>query len=411
MATQSLFDIIYSSTSTPVKVENLRLQNEEEKLKIKGEGIALENQQAFQKAMQQLWGPGGEATAAGASQTGDPGDDQRLKATASLLYRFGDAGKATQVMNTLSLINERKVIEQQKGMWTERQRTAAIAGITSSITDQDTYSAALPTLQQTMTPQQWEQFAPSGYYDDDKVKLATLAQSATTYAQKEKLAADAAKQVSLNAYRNRGLGLREEALKQGWARIGQGDQRLINWGQHEAFAEEMGWRRDARAQEGANTRAAAASNKGTKNPPKLEPTERALGPSTFAADPRTRDIPADMRDVLASQAMLRAKREYPDEPFPEALEQTMNEMESEGAFKPKGKSWTGRPQYDYTYTGPKGGPKPAPTKIAAGKGEAGNYPTVDSVKEAYKRGDFGDPKDPASYDKAAKILREKFGAK
>ena len=400
-ATQSLFDIIYSSTAEPVKVEAQRIANQEGQLKLQEEALGFKNQQAFQTEMQQLW-PGGESQAAQASSDPTADNSQRLERTAALLFKYGNPKEGTAVLSSLSLMKSRQFAAQnanQKVVAAQMKQLSTTAESVVTGNDQDAYSAAFPQIVELMTPAQRASMQLTGDLQQDLPKLQQLARSGTTYAQQTRLTQNAEKiketaqqHAITNADRAVTLGQNQQKIDLSQKRL-DALERYREWNKTEKA------KADERAQQGLamkGARQGGVNQYGVSA--KVGTEERNLATATFAADDRTKGLPPNMMDVLKNQAIIQAKYDQrPDEGFDDALARTMDTMEKKGAFKSSGTSLMGNKQYEYKGHTQVGG-KPV-SKVAT---DPANYSTPNAVADAIKAGKI-------TIEQGRKILTDKFG--
>lgn len=392
--TVSLFDIINSSN--PMYTDRTMLQNEELKVRVQTEQMQLQSQQAFQKAMMDIVGPGGEADAANMIANPDERNEQKLQLVANAMLKSGNADGYMKAQTALSMIGERKVMAQQRTFQAQKLQMQEVGGIASAVIsgDGESYSSALPDLMEKLTPTQKASLKLTGDYATDQPKLAQLARQSATYAQQERLD-QGQERIDETAKRDRlNNVIQQGRLALAQKRIEQGNTRLQNWqtwfDDHKIHED----KRDSRAQQGLDAKLSGAARPTTYKKP--DNIEMGYATSTIAEDPRTKDLPPDLQLNYSQAAALAAKRAYPDDDFPTAYGKVLDDMDKQGVFKENKEGFFGKQKYVAPKT-----PAKAPSTPAA-KADAGNYSTPDAVGAAVKSGKL-------SYDAGVKILREKFG--
>lgn len=136
MAIQSLFDVIYSSTSTPLKAQEERMKLQVESLQAQNYSFQLGQERQFATAMQNILGPGKTA----ADIAG--GDDQASKSKFNQImavYAQYHPDKLPTLLNAYTMEQQRKeTIETKK-----RQNVGALFG---AVKNADDYKAIAPEI-------------------------------------------------------------------------------------------------------------------------------------------------------------------------------------------------------------------------------------------------------------------------
>lgn len=417
---ESLFDTVYSGYSTPLQAQLTRADTAYKQILTQTAQQELVNKKAEQNALQSIWGPGGALAATNAVANPQDADAQRLAATARLMFSLGDTTKGDQIMNSMSMANERQIQSRKAQVEEIQHRNQTIGGIFGAVDSQETYSAALPQLQESGVD--IAKLGLSGDYTRDADKLRYLAKSTLTSNQQITLGERQQKLDQDSAYRDARLGQIDTALarqqRQYQLQVQAEDRRSAEF-HHREHEDSL---KDARAQEGLGFKTLKDTDRQYANVSKPQKVEIDAASSVFATDDRTMNIPENLRNGLSKMAVLRTKRKladqlrgaaagstYEQEDFDSALEQTMQEMEQEGLFKPSklgggGLFGTGDPEYKHV-------PPPAPRKGTPSQGPATPPPTAVAAYSSPQEVAAAMRSGKLTYDQAAQILKQKGWAK
>lgn len=136
MPTQSLFDIIYSSTSTPIKTQEEQARLRVENLQAQSYAFQLGQEQQFASAMQNILGPGN--TAADVIGQGDTQSKAKFNQIMAVYAQY-HPDKLPTLLNAYTMEQQRKeTIETKK-----RQNVGALFGAVKNATD---YKAVAPEI-------------------------------------------------------------------------------------------------------------------------------------------------------------------------------------------------------------------------------------------------------------------------
>jgi hypothetical protein len=432
---ESLFDTVYSGYSAPLQAQLTKADIAYKQIATQTAQQELKNQVAMQDSLQQIWGPNGTLAANSAIDNPTDADAQRLSATAHLMFQTGHASEGVGIMNSMSLAQARQQTASNQQAKAVAARNVAVGGALGAATDQSSYSAALSTIQNDYGVD-IEKYGLTGDYATDQPKIQAIVQGSMTANQQIKAAETHAAHQATNDYRNARLGQFGTALSIQQDKLSLEQQRntLNEANVHHKWQEDAF--RDQRAQEGLDFRKLKDVDRQIANVQKVQPVEMKAAQNIMATDDRTMNIPENLRNGLSQMAVLRTKRylanqlrnapagtAYQQEDFDSALEQTMQEMDQEGLFKPSklgGTGLFGTGQAEYNHIPPKtnrpqgaqgqGQPTPSPAvnkpvpSNPTSPAELAKYSSVVDVKAAMQRKEI-------TYDQAAAILRAKGWAK
>lgn len=398
MPVENLFNIIYSGYTTPLEAQQLKAQVSIKQTEAQLGLVELAKQKATMGVMDKIWGVGGPES--------DPDNKQKLNMTAAYLMRAGDVGQATNVLSRVASINEREAVTRKDAIEAEAKKRQDLSATAGAVNDQATYSAAFPSLIENLGPQA-QQLKLTGVYEQDKSKLDFLSKSGATWAQKQTVAETQQRDSNNYMFKSLGADLAQQKFKnaQGRTELLRRAADRADAGQKERFEEDA--RRDERLKNGLKGDPAKDYARNLT----VSKREDGMAQSSFSLDPRTANMDPNMQAQYAKLAAGRAKElvanKLRDDPkadisYDATLSEVMDQMESEGLFKPTGTTWGGDPIYKYQEpsfakgtgqgTPPKGqASKPAPP--------AGTYPTADGVAKAYKAGKL-------TRDQAAELLKK-----
>ena len=415
---ESLFDVVYSGYSTPIATENLKAKTAYDQILTQTAQQELKMKQVQTQALQSIWGPNGTFGAQQAIANPTDADAQRLAATAELMFKTGNVAEGSRIMTSMSEAQTRQINAKKAQAEEIQKRNQTIGGIMGAIDSQETYSAALPQLQEAGLD--LTKLGLSGSYTNDADKLRFYARSSLTSNQQITLDERQRAADNLQGYRNARLGQIDTALGYQDAKLKQAQQRIDDQSTYMHHRMHEDALRDARAQEGLDYKTLKDKDRQASNAARPQQVEIKAAQSIFATDDRTTNIPETLRNGLSQMAVLRAKRKladqlrsapagstYEQEDFDSALEQTMQEMEQEGMFKPSklggtGLFGTGTPEYKHvppstTGSGPKAQGKPTAPAPAL---NAQSYNSAADVAAAMRGNKI-------TYDQAAAILKER----
>jgi hypothetical protein len=327
----TLFDDVFRAYNAPLEVEKAQTDIALEKTKVQAANLQLMRNVNLQSAMQKIWGVGGGTAAADSTLDPQAADMDKWSKTAQYLMQSGDtkgAEGATNMMANVITKTENARKAQVESLAKQTQLIGGMAGAILSSKDQGTYDATYPDLVKAVGPQAAQKLKLTGRLQDDLPKLQFLAKSGETYAQQ--VGAQDREQAQANMETQRGILnlLAKDRIGQGQARIDQAGQKLKDYETANAHRIQMDNNKDARAQEyldmkkiGAGTRVA-----------KVESFEKDLATGIFGTDERTAGLPPAVQQNMASMAAQIAKKYHGDQSFPEALRDTMDEMDQKGMF-------------------------------------------------------------------------------
>jgi hypothetical protein len=363
----------------------------------------LQNKQALTSSLQSIWGPGGTLAAGQAVANPTDADAQRLSATAQLMFQTGNVQEGARIMTSMSEAQARQQNAQKAQTEMIQKRNQQVGGILGAVDSQETYSAALSQLQEMGVD--ISKLGLSGDYSKEQNRLRYLARS--TLSMNQQITNDERQQYhdAIEGYHQARLGQIDAGLGYQAQRLNQQQQRIDDQSTYMHHRMNEDALRDTRAQEGLDYKKLKDTDRQVANASRPQAVEIKASQSIFATDDRTANIPENLRNGLSQMAVLRAKRKladqlrssptgqtYQQEDFDSALEQTMQEMDQEGLFKPSklgggGLFGTGAPEYKHVppkttgQQGPQGQGKPTPASAGVTV-----YQDLGSLQAAVKAG-------------------------
>jgi len=285
-----------------------------------------------------------------------------------------------------------------------QKRNQALGGIFGAVDSQETYAAALPQLQEMGVD--ISKLGLSGDYQTDQNKLRYLSRSTLTANQQITGDERAQYHQASEAYHNARLDQINTGLGYQSQRLNQQQQRIDDQSTYMHHRMNEDALKDARAQEGLDYKKLKDVDRQAANAARPQQVEIKASQSIFATDDRTANLPENLRNGLSQMAVLRAKRKladqlrsaapgqtYQQEDFDSALEQTMQEMDQEGLFKPSklggtGLFGTGAPEYKHVPPKTTGSQGPQaqgkPTPASAGVTAYGDLTSLQAAVRAGK---------------------------
>lgn len=402
MAAQSLFDIVYSGYSTPIEVAKVKADTDYTKTLTQTAQTELSEHNEAKQAMQGIWGQDATGAAQGAMANPDAASMPKLMQTAQVLFSKGLIDQGTKVLNAAALGQERTTQAQSAQAKLQQEKSTRVGGILGAVSDQGTYSAALQTLQDQGVNVQQLGLGPT-YDSQTQAKVKFLSDSSMTHAQQISSTEKANVDSMRNTVSEARLGLMAQQLKIQQQKADAVTQRANDYESNVKHSMNLKDRADARAQEALAYKTSGGGGNSYVQIMKVQPYEGKAAQSVFATDDRTAQIPATQRDGLASMAAQRTKRQmaedikkngkndgYEQEDYDSALEETMQNMESEGLFKPSVPAGGGIFGGDATYShgkvpvvkGNAGTPPPKTTVVPAATST--QYTNLSSLQEAVK---------------------------
>jgi hypothetical protein len=398
----SLFDIAFRGYSAPIQAEQEKARTDYLKTTNEAAKVELANQKSMQEGMQQIWGPGAGLTATDAASNPTPDMAPKLQATAALMFKTGNVKEAGSLLSSMSMASYRAAESAKVQQTTQLNKTKAVGGIVAAIDSQETYSAAIPELQEQLGDK-FTSLGLTGDYQQDAPKLQMIAKSTMTAAQQTTASDKEAAYKGLNSYRNARLAQLDQGLGINMQKLNLEQQRAKDneFMQHHKISEDA--IRDQRAQEGLDMRKLGDTARQAANVAKVQKPELDAAKGVFATDDRTSTLPTNLRDTVATMAAQRTKLKlsqdmkdappgttYEPEDYDSALEETMQQMDKEGLFKPSVPGGHGMfgtdPQYSHippkTGQGPKG--PQAQGKTLPPAATAGKYDSLTSLQQAVK---------------------------
>lgn len=462
MAAESLFNVVFDGYARPAELAIEQTKADLIKTQNAAAQDELQNQKAMQAGLQQIWGPGGEVTAAtsilqargfhasgnlrgsltdqvqggmlssvapgaNAQTAQDPATDGRLQATAALMYRTGNVADANSLLNTLSLNKQRQASAQRAALTSSATGLRMVGGALGAVTDQASYTAVLSDLQEQGTDV--SRLGLSGDYQTDAPKLAALANASLTQAQRLTAAQQKVKESDLNQYRGTRLQQIDQSLSEGQQKVDQARQRLDIYGSMAAQRVREDDRKDSRAQQGLELKQAKSTVQVVAQTARVKPVEQAIANEVFGSDEATKAIPEHLRAVYSREAAQKAKQilaakakekgpdfSYSDADYNDALHSAISEMAQQGRFDPSNRSaglfgLGSTPTYGYQP--PKGNVQPSESAPAAAQPRVAS-PVPDAVASQFKSAAdvtaaFAAGK--LTREQAKAILQRRFGAR
>lgn len=396
----SLFDIAFRGYTAPIQAEQEKARTDYLKTTNEAAKVELANQKSMQDGMQQIWGPGAGLTATDAASNPTPDMTPKLQATAALMFKTGNVKDAGSLLSSISLANYRATETAKLQQTNQTNKMKAVGGILGAVNSQEAYNAALPELQAQGID--ITTLSLTGDFQQDAPKLQQIAKSTMTAAQQTTASDKEAAYKGLNSYRQARLSQLDQGLGINIQKLNLEQQRAKDqeFMQHHKVSEDA--IRDQRAQEGLDMHKLGDTARQAANVAKVQKPELDAARGVFATDDRTQNLPTNLRDTVATMAAQRTKLRlsqalkdappgstYEPEDYDQALEETMQDMDKEGLFKPSIPGGTGvfgsDPQYNHIppkaqlRANPQAQGKPLPPAATAGK-----YDSVMSLQEAVK---------------------------
>jgi len=396
----SLFDIAFRGYSAPIQAEQEKARTDYLKTTNEAAKVELANQKSMQDGMQQIWGPGAGLTATDAASNPTPDMLPKLQATAGLMFKTGNVKEAGSLLSSISMAGYRAAETSKLQQSNQQNKMKAVGGILSAVDSQEAYNAALPELQAAGVD--ISTLNLTGDYQQDAPKLQQIAKSTMTAAQQTTASDKEQAYKGLNSYRSARLSQLDQGLGISIQKLNLEQKRTqdAEFMQHHKVGEDA--IRDQRAQEGLDMHKLGDTARQAANAAKVQKPELDAAKGVFATDDRTANMPTNLRDTVATMAAQRTKLKlsqdlkdapagstYEPEDYDQALEETMQQMDKEGLFKPSVPGGNGMfgsdPQYSHIppKVQPKAGPqaqgKPLPPAATAGK-----FDSVLSLQQAVK---------------------------
>lgn len=409
MAAQSLFDIVYSGYSTPIEVAKVKADTDYQKVVTQTAQTELNEHNEAKQAMQSIWGQDAPGAAQGAMANPDAASMPKLMQTAQILFSKGLIDQGTKVLNAAALGQERTTQQQSAQAKLQQEKSTRVGGILGAVSDQDTYSAALQTLQDQGVDVGKLGLGPT-YDSQTQAKVKYLSDSSMTHAQQVQTTEKARVDSERNSTTEARLALMGQQLNISKQRADAITQRANDYETNLKHSMSLKDRADARAQEALGFKESGGGGNSYIQMLKVQPYEAKAAQSVFATDDRTAQIPTTQRDGIALMAAQRTKRQlaednkkngkndgYEQEDYDSALEETMQRMESEGLFKPSVPAGGGIFGGDASYTH---------GKVPVVKGNAGTPPSKTTVVPAATSTQYTNLSSLQAAVKANKISRD-----
>lgn len=302
---ETLFDMAWRGYTAPMQAQYLRNELDLQKQQIQSNAVNLQNEQNYQRDIQQIWGPGGISAAQDASQNPTDAVLPKLEATAALAAKYSQPGQAAGIMSSIGMLSYRRQQEQKTAQATTQAQLNNVGRILGGVNDQASEDTAIAQLAASgIDP---KQLGLTGQWQLDAPKMKQLSEMGLSYQQRT--ADERLQQAQIDREKHQDM-----MFQATMARLGQGDARLnMESRRLDLMAAEISDRMsradraDARAQDNATRKDKMAVDRAVIQAGRMTAEDRHLAESSFATDPRTANLPDDKRKALAGVAMARAK--------------------------------------------------------------------------------------------------------
>lgn len=289
MAIDNLFGVIFAPFAEVAEVQKTQLQNEEQKIRIAADSMALQNQQAFQKAMAEQFPIGGIDQAINGATAGDRASTAKLNALVSIYGQYAP-DKLPQLMSTLEMADYRKTLAQDR-------RRQEVGSIFSSVDSPEAYAAAAPEIQAMGG---YKAFGLTGNYAVDASRIQMLGAQGLTAQQK--IQADQRAQTE----RDR-VDAQQERARQQQENMDLRTQMEASRERHRTQMEAFKAAQEARAQAGLEFNQEKTLATLRNKVSKVSNDDLKLAMSFVNQNETTKDLPANMKQVLARDLAQKAK--------------------------------------------------------------------------------------------------------
>lgn len=360
MATQSLFDIIYSSTSTPLKAQEERMKLQVESLQAQNYAFQLGQERQFASEMQNILGPGN--TAADVIGGDDPKSKTKFNQIMAVYAQY-HPDKLPTLLNAYTNEQQRKEAIETK----HRQNVGALFG---AVNDAEGYKAIAPEI---LAMGGYKALGLTGNWEIDSARVKTLgragmsagqqATDAYRWANEERMAMADAERARHNQeiedLRNRAeksIEDQRKALQDHWTKVGEriqaaGEARL---GQQK----ELGIARARQQVLRYNEKDIADTAALIADDPRLK------GLSKAALKPLARTVLQMARTEVASS--IKELGDVPDaDTYSTAIEHALNKLSEDGKLVKSTDTFLGFDVKSKTEFRPGGHPTPAQSKAVA----------------------------------------------